>query len=258
MAIASSLAPCVAHHADAACGISPTSVSVLMGDQWLRDFEKAKTTALQLAKDAQSQGSNGHTHDARQAALLRGKQAQLRQEVSHLEQSLMAISQNTTAYNVTRKELSRRGDLLAQLSEQVEGIQEAVRACMRRRVDASEAPWKDHSSQSGRANGTRDNDDGDRDLLALGEQEIRNQDDTLDFLHGTVQNLKMMGSDISNEIDLHCQLLGDLADQTDSSTSKMRQAKRKLDSLSESNPTCYLWVYICVLIVALLVMVIFF
>jgi len=230
-----------------------------MADQWLKDFEGAKKLALQLAKDVQKQESSGQKPDARQAAVMRGKQAQLRQEVTHLEHTLMTISQNTTAHNVTRKELSRRGDLLAQLSEQVESVQDAVRTSMRRRLDATEAPWRDHAGgHNGHSLGRRDADEPEGDVVAMADREITNQDETLDFLHGTVQNLKSMGSNISNEIDLHCRLLDDLEGQTDSTTSKMKQAHRKLEKLSESAPTCYLWVCICVLIVTLFVLLVFF
>mmetsp|Transcript_15827 Transcript_15827/g.50052 ORF Transcript_15827/g.50052 Transcript_15827/m.50052 type:complete len:228 (-) Transcript_15827:180-863(-) len=227
-----------------------------MGDQWLRDFEKAKKNASQLFREVQSHDFTERKQEARQAALLRGNLASLRQEVSHLEKSLMAISQNTQAYSVTRKELSRRGDLLAGLSEQVEGIQEAVRTGVRRRLESSEPPWRDREVRD-RENGGGYAGPG-CDLMALGEREVANQDETLDFLHGTVTNLKNMGGDISQEIDLHCHLLGELEDQTDNSTARTKQQQARLLALSERNPTCYLWVYIFVLCVTLFVLLVFF
>lgn len=228
-----------------------------MGDQWLKDYEKAKKSAQQLAMQLESQDA-AKRPDARQAALLRGQMAQVRQEVSHLEKSLMAMSQNTQAYGVTRKELSRRGDLLATLSDQVEQLQEAVKTGARRRLEASSSssaadppPWRSER------NGCR-NDDGDDSGGCLNtEHEMLRQDESLDFLHGTVHNLKGMGQNISTEIDLHCRLLGDLEDGTDASLAKVRQNRQKLDQLSEQNTTCCLWMCICVLIFILFVLLVF-
>mmetsp|Transcript_30158 Transcript_30158/g.70162 ORF Transcript_30158/g.70162 Transcript_30158/m.70162 type:complete len:227 (+) Transcript_30158:164-844(+) len=226
-----------------------------MGERWLGDFEKAKKTALELARKLQSQGES--QPDPRQAAVLRVSMAQLRQEVSHLEQSLMTTSQNAQAHGVTRKELSRRGDLLAGLSEQVENIQEAVRSGMRRRVDSAEAPWRDGRA-SDFSNGSRGERVPEGDLMLMADREMGNQDETLDFLLGTVHNLKNMGGDISQEIDLHCQLLGEAESQTESLLGKNRQQQTRLSVLKEEPVTCYLWVCICVLLVTLFVLLVFF
>lgn len=230
-----------------------------MGDQWLREYEKAKKSAQQLAVQLENQDAS-RKPDARQAALLRGQMTQVRQEVSHLEKSLMAMSQNTQAYGVTRKELARRGDLLAALSDQAEQLQETVKTGIRRRVEASSSssgadpPWR-----SDRQSGSRfENGSSDAGGCLSTAQEIMQQDESLDFLHGTVQNLKGMGTNISNEIDLHCSLLGDLEDQTDMATAKVRQQRAKLDQLSDQNTTCFLWMCICVLLVILFVLLVFF
>lgn len=231
-------------------------------DQWVRDYEKAHKNASSLAREVHQQQNGDRKVEARQSALLRGKMASLRQDVSHLEQALMASSQNTQAYGVTRKELARRGDLLAKLSEQAEGIQEAVRTGVRRRLESSEqqpsgrdTPW----AREGR--GGRDDPEAGasgRDLLALGEQEIEQQDESLDFLHGCVSNLKNMGGDISNEIDLHCKLLGDMEDQTGSQISKIKQQVARFGILTEQGANCSLWLCICVQSVTLFVLLVFF
>merc|ERR1719217_1618405 len=137
--------------------------------------------------------------------MMRGNMASLRQEGSHLQKTLMAMSQNTTAYDVTRKELSRRGDLLSQLSDTTEQLQEAIRSGARRRIEASSggATWREERVDPGGAENYSQ------------EQELLQQDESLDFLSGTVRNLKNMGGQIGQEIDLHCRLLGELEDQTE-------------------------------------------
>lgn len=222
----------------------------LTGDQWLRDYEKAKKSAMQIKKEVDGRGADCKL-EAKQAALVRGNMAHLRQDIAHLQQSLMAMSQNTQAYGVTRKELSRRGDLLGQLSETAEALQEAVKSGVRTRLDASAAHWREERAD------TRDIPSGN--LHGASEQELCNQEETLDFLHGTVQNLKNMGGEISNEIDLHCRLLSDLEDDTDNITGKVKRQKDRLSQLTgSSSPTCCLWVCICIMILALLVLLLMF
>jgi len=222
-----------------------------MGDQWLRDYEKSRKNAAQLIRESNSLGSKP---EARQAALLRGNFAQLRQEVSNLEKSLMAISQNPQAHGVTRNELTRRGDLIAQLQEQVEQVQDIMRNGARRRIDAAgsaqESSWRDGEAvgRGGGRNGA----------ACTIQEEMGMQDETLDYLAGSVLSLKGMSSGISQEIDVHLKLLVDLEDQTDETTDKIRQQKAKLLQLSEQSPTCGLWMCVCCLIVLLVVLLIFF
>ncbi|CAE7496662.1 unnamed protein product [Symbiodinium natans] len=55
------------------------------------------------------------------------------------------------------------------------------------------------------------------------QMETEHQDESLDFLSGTVQNLKKFGGAISEELDMHCRLLGEMEDQTDNSRGRIRQ-----------------------------------
>jgi len=172
----------------------------------------------------------------------------------------MVMSENTQAYSVTRKELSRRGDLLAQLSQQVEDLQEGVRLSTRRRNDAGvEPPWRDREARStARAsNGTTEFGKS-ADFSAMCDQAMKSQDEALDFLHGTVKSLKNMGGQISEEVDLHCTLLGELEDTTDDASARVRQQHGKLKQLSEHTPTCYLWAYIVCMSMILFVLLVFF
>merc|ERR1712113_1350898 len=112
----------------------------------------------------------------------------------------------------------------------------------RRRLEAShDPPWRDN----GRDSGARETLPHNQDFATASDRELRNQDETLDFLHGTVQNLKNMGGNISQEIDLQCRLLGEAEDQADVSTGRIRQQQAKLAYLTEqSSPNCQLWVCI--------------
>merc|ERR1711862_439794 len=96
------------------------------------------------------------------------------------------------------------------------------------------------------------------DTVAAAQQQVARQDDTLDFLHGTVQNLKGIGGNISKEIDLHNTLLGDLEDQTDSATLLTRKHRATIERLQQQSPTCCLWMYIGVMSLILACLLLFF
>lgn len=219
-----------------------------MGEQWLKDFEKARLGALQLAQEVTNIERSTGKPEARQSALLRGNFAQLRQDVKQLEHSLMTMSHNTQAYGVTKKELSRRGDMLAQLSDQVEAVQDAIRRGARRRTEESSRgeTWSEDTARRGGS------------MQQRSMEEVHHQEDVLDFLSGTVQNLKSMGGGISQELDLHCQMLSDIEDQTENARGKLKQQQGSLDILSAQSSTCILWLIIIVLSVILFILLVFF
>lgn len=225
-----------------------------MGDQWLKDFENAKKSSTLLLGEVSNEEFVNRRLDAKRAALLRGRLAQLKSDVTQLQQSLMAISQNIQAHGVTKKELTRRGDLIAQLSETSEEIQEYVRSGVRRpaqsKGDASlrrqRMPKEDLKSMS------------QADILAFSERENDVHEETLDFLSGTVSNLKSIGGDISSEIDLHCRLLGDLEDQTDDANGKLKKQQSQLRKLGEQSNNCSLWAFIGITACTLVVLVFYF
>mmetsp|Transcript_60709 Transcript_60709/g.136777 ORF Transcript_60709/g.136777 Transcript_60709/m.136777 type:complete len:218 (-) Transcript_60709:17-670(-) len=216
-----------------------------MAEQWLKDYDKAKQTSVQLANVARKMSSQ--KLEAKEAAYLRGQLGQLRQDVSHLQRSLLASSQNTQAYNVTRKELSRRGDLVAQLSETVDELQEVVR---------TGKPGSLFSGDRHRHRGAHGGDDAGG-LGLLTEQELLQQDETLDVLSGTVKSLKNIGGEITQELDMHCHMLGELEAQTDDAAAKTRRQRGQLWKLSEESSQCHLWMCICVLLFVLVFLLVF-
>mmetsp|Transcript_11858 Transcript_11858/g.28274 ORF Transcript_11858/g.28274 Transcript_11858/m.28274 type:complete len:95 (-) Transcript_11858:70-354(-) len=88
--------------------------------------------------------------------------------------------------------------------------------------------------------------------------ETEHQDESLDLLSGTVKNLKKFGGAISEELDVHCRLLGEMEDQTDDSRHRIRQQQKSLDELSSQSTMCALWACIFAMAVAIFVLLVFF
>lgn len=217
-----------------------------MAELWIKDFEKAKVKALQITRDVENKGRNQQP-DPKQSVLMRGDLTQLQQDVSHLQQSLMAMSQNVQSYGVTRKEISRRGDLLSWLSDTVDQLQDAQRSGGRQRMDLPEMPMQDAHPNGAHRIGN----------CQTFQDELQEQDKALDALHGTVRNLKNMGGDISEELDVHCQLLDDIESKTDTVTSQINQQKKRLPQIS-GQTTGSLWCYNITVIIAIFVLLVFF
>mmetsp|Transcript_46747 Transcript_46747/g.111139 ORF Transcript_46747/g.111139 Transcript_46747/m.111139 type:complete len:92 (+) Transcript_46747:50-325(+) len=84
------------------------------------------------------------------------------------------------------------------------------------------------------------------------------QDESLDFLSGTVQNLKKFGGAIGEELDMHCRLLGDMEGQTEDARDRIKHQQKKLEALSSESTMCALWTCIFVMAVAIFVLLVFF
>lgn len=209
------------------------------GDLWLKDYEKAVKLAQKLKLDAQRGESGG-----RAAALMHGQISALAQDIRHLESSLMSQSDNPASYNVTRAELTRRGDLLAELQRSVERVKEDMRSGVRARCEQM------RQMPSPR----EDTDTGDR--FGHNATILAQQDQQIDFLEGSVGNLKNLGLGINSEIDVQLRLLGDLEEGTDKAALKMHSTQNMLvNMMNETSETC-LWCTIIFLIVLIVVLLI--
>mmetsp|Transcript_41525 Transcript_41525/g.89733 ORF Transcript_41525/g.89733 Transcript_41525/m.89733 type:complete len:228 (+) Transcript_41525:21-704(+) len=226
-----------------------------MAEVWLTDLDKARTSALNIAKTISGAGLK---LEGRQSALVRGQLAQLKQDVSGLERLLMTMSQNTQAYGITKKELSRRGDMLGQLSEQVERMSDCVKNTAQRQqlLRSSQAGGPSSSNYADSRNGNSHGSQGSAPSKSHDEL-MSDQDDALDFLQTTVRNLKEMGSGISKEIDTHCEMLGELEERADKTRERVRTQHSRLNDLMENTSTCALWLYITLMSCILFVLMVF-
>eukprot|EP01017_Pseudomicrothorax_dubius_P001091 TRINITY_DN0_c3479_g1_i1.p1 TRINITY_DN0_c3479_g1~~TRINITY_DN0_c3479_g1_i1.p1 ORF type:complete len:129 (+),score=41.07 TRINITY_DN0_c3479_g1_i1:1-387(+) len=91
-------------------------------------------------------------------------------------------------------------------------------------------------------------------LIGTTKDLIKKQDQHIDTLAGTVSNLKGIGRNIGEELDLHNKLLTDLDAGVDKNTQKMEKTQGRLqDFMKKTNTNClYIIILVEVLILILL------
>lgn len=90
-------------------------------------------------------------------------------------------------------------------------------------------------------------------LLQQQQSSITDQDSRLDdILHG-VTRLKIMSTDINQELHLHHQLLGELDDQIDRTDSRIKSSTRTVADISERDSGG--WCSFCTMVILLVMIV---
>ncbi|CEM08648.1 unnamed protein product [Vitrella brassicaformis CCMP3155] len=231
-----------------------------MNDYWLQDFNRAKALTRDIAleikkRDNAASGSSGR---GKHTAIVRGQIAQLAQEISHLEQAVSTSAANPPAYNITTKELTRRRDKVAKLQQEREQLEETFREGFRSGLTEPLSHGSTATSASTRLRHTEDelHNMSDQDIMMLQEKSIHEQDAALEFLEGSVHNLKSIGGNINQEINLHVRLIGDIDADAERTRHQLKQNQTLLVRvLQRSSYTC-LYALILILSVTLIVLLI--
>eukprot|EP00916_Digyalum_oweni_P009593 GHVL01016177.1.p1 GENE.GHVL01016177.1~~GHVL01016177.1.p1 ORF type:complete len:215 (-),score=38.44 GHVL01016177.1:208-852(-) len=169
----------------------------------------------------------------------------LDQEILTLEQSLIASSENPVAHNVNQQEIQARGKDIVELQRRRENIQskyEYQNKNKRSMTNFDYSPvFEDNKYEV--------------DFWSSQESLINEQDEQLDFLHGTVQNLKHIGHSINEEIDLHCRLLSNMENATDTTSNKLVVNEVLLKKMMKKR-SCSSTILLSLTIVLLLIIII--
>jgi len=179
--------------------------------------------------------------------------AQLTKDISHLEQSLINLSSNPAAYNVSRAELLGRQKLTSLLQSELETLNDRFKTGCKYNalVDHARYSLSDECT-------TVDSIDSNtplKDFQYVQDEIIKAQDDQLDYLEGTVHNLKSIGFGISDEIDLHQRLLGELNDAVENAGSRVHTNRTLMARISQRSSSSYLVCLIVVLIIILILLI---
>lgn len=239
---------------------------------WSHDFSKAQEKsrtveqALQQRPQPGAQGSVQRSEYARWSARVRGQLKQLEQDYIALQRSLDSLSRDSQKYNLTRKEITKREDMLHRAKTLLTEMQESFKNQAAARGPGSPSPgsptvgaspWASGSSSNSAVKSAELASMNDNALLQRQEQVLRQQDDNLADLEGTVQNLKHIGNVINQEIGLHNRMLDAANDELDETNDRLSRTQRLMGRVLQKTKTCKLKLAIAGLAAALIIILVF-
>lgn len=234
------------------------------GDPWLREHEACEKLFREIAaqlseRDSQISSSAAY---AKLSALVRVRLRQFNVEVQQLREKQRAISRNDI---ITPQEAERRTRLVEQLESGVLHLQQRFNASSRNYdddenrsqlipqrarekvfADLGTTGWGDDEGQ------TSENFNVER-AQKMTQQVIKEQDAGLEELAKIISRQKNIARTIGDEVDVHNEILDDLAEGIDRTTVGLINETRQVRTISRKDRTCGYWVVIILLFIAILV-----
>ncbi|KAF4666193.1 hypothetical protein FOZ61_004965 [Perkinsus olseni] len=202
---------------------------------WAADLKQAQTTLQDVVRECdgtlRAAATGGRSQDGvgTAIAVTRGRIAQLRQLHSHLARGLSNLSTEPEAHGLTQREVLHRAELLRQLEEDIRRAWSNFQSSLHPRRGLPDleicefagrmvlclggSTLEEGGSQVDTAVGSDGN-------MLSSERLVAQQDEHLDYLRGSVSNLKHIGTAINSEIEVHCKLLDEVHEATDHAHAK--------------------------------------
>ncbi|XP_067946413.1 syntaxin-8-like [Watersipora subatra] len=162
---------------------------------------------------------------------------------------------NAQSFQFSQREIDRRQEMLEELETKEKQLEQMLQS-ERGSYGAAGSSYSHISS----ANPWADEDDfgADMDASAIRQHQqnlVKEQDDGLGILAEVIQRQKSMAVDIGNEIDRQDGLIDDIGRNVDKTDSRVREETNRVRNviLKENRGNCALWVVICLLFVAIIV-----
>eukprot|EP00696_Hemimastix_kukwesjijk_P004883 gnl/Hemi2/16249_TR5402_c0_g1_i1.p1 gnl/Hemi2/16249_TR5402_c0_g1~~gnl/Hemi2/16249_TR5402_c0_g1_i1.p1 ORF type:complete len:238 (+),score=66.77 gnl/Hemi2/16249_TR5402_c0_g1_i1:108-821(+) len=226
---------------------------------WLQVLKRASM----LASDIEGDISGRHrvtqgepTSAARKDAEIRTKIMQLQSQLNTLQNELESMESNPRKYGVMPGELSRRRDLLANLSKtakdfaeragrisNMEGRKELLGGPAARRTPASE---NDETRSLDTAQ-----------ILQLQRDKMTLQDRDIEALHSQITTIKQISYNIGDELTLHKGLLEDIDHHVDKTSNKIVVENKRTKWLLGQTKSNSLCCCACLLVMVLVILLYF-
>ncbi|KAF4655792.1 hypothetical protein FOL47_009280, partial [Perkinsus chesapeaki] len=237
----------------AAALVDPMAPVGTAGELWTTDLKHAQTALQDIVRECEERlrgsasGRRPQEGTGTAIAMTRGRISQLRQLHTHLARDLANLSSEPEAHGLTQREIAHRGELLRHLEGDIQRVWASFQSGLHPRGSHDlESGWPSSIADSSRAAATSEGN------LVSSEQLLAQQDEHLDYLRGSVSNLKHIGTAINTEIEVHCKLLDEVHEATDHVDAKQKYAHAMLQHHMESTSTTFLWGTIVVLFSILL------
>ncbi|KAF4687288.1 hypothetical protein FOZ60_004161 [Perkinsus olseni] len=226
---------------------------------WAADLKQAQTTLQDVVRECdgtlRAAATGGRSQDGvgTAIAVTRGRIAQLRHLHSHLARGLSNLSTEPEAHGLTQREILHRAELLRQLEEDIRRAWSNFQSSLHPRRGLPDLESGSTLEEGGSQVATTAGSDGN---MLSSERLVAQQDEHLDYLRGSVSNLKHIGTAINSEIEVcrspdtlnpsasvevHCKLLDEVHEATDHAHAKQKYAHSMLQHHMEHTSTTFLW-----------------
>eukprot|EP01016_Furgasonia_blochmanni_P047280 TRINITY_DN6933_c0_g1_i11.p1 TRINITY_DN6933_c0_g1~~TRINITY_DN6933_c0_g1_i11.p1 ORF type:complete len:266 (-),score=36.60 TRINITY_DN6933_c0_g1_i11:227-1024(-) len=172
-------------------------------------------------------------------ALLRGQLQDFNSEIDGLMQRIGNYERAPGQYNLTQAEIERRRNMVTPLKSSLDELQK--KATVRNQKQNTNL-FDENKVNSQRFNEVVDTKNmSNQEMLSMQNNMMKDQDDQLDVLLGTVGNIKKIGKNINEELDVHHKLLDDLDDGVSRNINKMEKTQGKLQDFMQKSSNCCLY-----------------
>ncbi|XP_026273604.1 syntaxin-8 [Frankliniella occidentalis] len=233
------------------------------GDPWLREHEACEKLFREIAAQLSERDSQIPSSAAygKLSASIRVRLRQFEVEVQQLRGKLSVTAGRET---ITPHEAERRKRLVEHLES---GIRQLQQRFSTRNRESDDNRSQLLTNRAGSSNVFADmgttgwGNEPDSDTFdvaraqSMTQQVIREQDAGLEELAKIISRQKDIARTIGDEVDVHNEILDDLADGIDRTTVGLMNETRQVRTISRKDSTCGLWTVIILLFIAILVIV---
>lgn len=221
-------------------------------DLWEKDYKKALKVGNEIKGILENKKNN---KQAKYRAILRGKITEFQQSVNFLKNQLNSEYIKKDKYYIQNEHKYRkRLNLLETMKNELSMLYDNYAATSQEDVDSYHMEglneYYDEENEIGL------NELGKEELLLKEERLKKLQDEQLDFLEGTAQNLKNISYTINSEINIHNELLDNIDRDFDETNILLNRNANLVTRITRSASNFFLYVIIGLLTTSLILFII--
>ncbi|CAE7780494.1 SYP51, partial [Symbiodinium microadriaticum] len=229
--------------------------------KWRQSFQKARSNSAQVQADLQklellsAQDVNQRSERAKLSAGIRGKMSQLKIELERLQRELQSLADNSSENEVTRKSITQFKDELAQAMTEQQELQRRLQRPQA--AESSPAPASGEVAKRPSERGAEMQPVSQRSMLERQQQMMRDMDEPLTVLEGSVNNLQQVSTMIRTEINLQNRLLDNANETTDRTSARLGRARSMLTRFQTLDRHRCLGIAVIALFIALVILFVY-
>ncbi|XP_025090100.1 syntaxin-8-like isoform X1 [Pomacea canaliculata] len=235
----------------------------MASDSWLSEYESCSLMGQKIMETINERNKHSRTSSnyTKLSANVRTSLRQFSNDLNRLKQNLIRAS---SSYHITQREVERRQQMLDSLLTKEKHIDQAFKN------DSGDSRYIQPSSRRALLNpqsedfGSTSDPWGQGDplenvsnteLQSQQQQILDEQDRGLDALSRVIGRQKQMAIDIGNEVDSQNEIIDDITDHVDGTTSRLKRETRHIAIVDRKSGSCGYYIVIVLLFVVIIVIV---